>query len=163
MPDVNARLSNVPCSARIINTCRYNKPKSCVMATDSRTYHASDNEVTILARFLTNGKRPCPRTSPATSLISRLVNTTRPECTSWRYGIRMTLSHRPKKKKCKTSVKQQRCSPSSNPKPAVLSASNRRYAVSLKHRSWWTSFGSVSFSSENPPNHYEELGPDGYG
>jgi hypothetical protein len=31
------------------------------MATESRTSHASDNEVTILARFLTNGTGPLPK------------------------------------------------------------------------------------------------------
>jgi hypothetical protein len=31
------------------------------MATESRTSHTSDNEVTILARFLTNGKGPLPK------------------------------------------------------------------------------------------------------
>ncbi len=30
------------------------------MATASRTAHSTDNEVTILARFLTNGDRPLP-------------------------------------------------------------------------------------------------------
>lgn len=31
------------------------------MATASHTSHASDNEVTILARFLTKGDRPLPK------------------------------------------------------------------------------------------------------
>ena len=31
------------------------------MATASRTSHATNNEVTILARFLTNGDRPLPK------------------------------------------------------------------------------------------------------
>jgi len=31
------------------------------MATASRTAHATNNEVTILARFLTNGNRPLPK------------------------------------------------------------------------------------------------------
>ena len=31
------------------------------MATQSRTAHSGDNEVTILSRFLTNGGRPTKR------------------------------------------------------------------------------------------------------
>ena len=39
----------------------YNTLKSSIMATPSRTAHAANSEVTILARFLTNGDRPLPK------------------------------------------------------------------------------------------------------
>ena len=41
------------------------------MATDSRTSHARDNEVTILAHFLTNDKGPLPK-----NLARYIVNLT---------------------------------------------------------------------------------------
>jgi hypothetical protein len=41
------------------------------MATASRTSHTSDNEVTILARFLTNGNGPMPK-----SLARYILNLT---------------------------------------------------------------------------------------
>ena len=43
------------------------------MATESRTSHTSDNEVTILARFLTNGNSPLPKTL-ARYILNRTVS-----------------------------------------------------------------------------------------
>ena len=57
---------------------------------NAATTHANENEVTILARILGNENGQLPTDSPATSSITKSASGTRPGCTTWPCGIRMT-------------------------------------------------------------------------
>jgi hypothetical protein len=55
------RLSIAGYSATVINRCCYNELKSFVMATQVQSSHFTTADVTILARFLSNGDDPLPK------------------------------------------------------------------------------------------------------
>ncbi len=69
------------------------------MATESRTSHNSDNEVTILARFLTNGKGPLPKN--LARYIVNLAISQEDKARMHELAVRTqddAMPHRPKKK-----------------------------------------------------------------